>query len=122
MGRKFGDKKLMTKELSQDTKFTLSIQTMIGAGMGIASLVGMWYMLQADIQEAKELPSLESLYESEYPSKPQGYNHPASYEQYRSQVGNLQENQDDIYEIIEGLQEEVKELTQQVINLRIAVQ
>ena len=122
MGRKFGDKKLMSKELSQNTKFTLSIQTMIGAGMGIASLVGMWYMLQADIQEAKELPSLESLYESEYPSKPQGYNHPASYEQYRSQVGNLQENQDDIYEIIEGLQEEVKELTQQVINLRIAVQ
>jgi len=112
----------MSKELSQNTKFTLSIQTMIGAGMGIASLVGMWYMLQADIQEAKELPSLESLYESEYPSKPQGYNHPASYEQYRSQVGNLQENQDDIYEIIEGLQEEVKELTQQVINLRIAVQ
>jgi len=122
MGRKFGDKKLMSKELSQNTKFTLSIQTMIGAGMGIASLVGMWYMLQADIQEAKELPSLESLYESEYPSKPQGYNHPASYEQYKSQVGNLQENQDDIYEIIEGLQEEVKELTQQVINLRIAVQ
>jgi len=122
MGRKFGDKKLMSKELSQNTKFTLSIQTMIGAGMGIASLVGMWYMLQADIQEAKELPSLESLYESEYPSKPQGYNHPASYEQYRSQVGNLQENQDDIYDIIEEIQDEIKELKQQVINLRIAVQ
>jgi len=112
----------MSKELSQNTKFTLSIQTMIGAGMGIASLVGMWYMLQADIQEAKELPSLESLYESEYPSKPQGYNHPASYEQYRSQVGNLQENQDDIYDIIEEIQDEIKELKQQVINLRIAVQ
>jgi|TARA_R110000824_G_scaffold60016_1_gene160792 peptidoglycan hydrolase CwlO-like protein len=112
----------MGKELSPDTKFTLSIQTMIGAAMGIASLVGMWYMLQSDIQEAKELPTLESLYESEYPSKPQGYNHPASYEQYKSQVGALQENQDEIYETVEELQEEIEKLKQQVINLRIAVQ
>ena len=56
------------KELSEEqvlnTKFTLSVQTMIAAGTGIASLVGMWYMLQADIQEAKELPNLESLYEN----------------------------------------------------------
>ena len=112
----------MGKELSPDTKFTLSIQTMIGAAMGIASLVGMWYVLQSDIQEAKELPTLESLYESEYPSKPQGYNHPASYEQYKSQVGSLQENQDDIYDIIEELQDEIKELNKQITNLRIAVQ
>jgi hypothetical protein len=50
----------MAQELSPDTKFTLSIQTMIGAGMGIASLVGMWYMLQADIQEAKRIEELEN--------------------------------------------------------------
>mgnify|MGYP003142831503 FL=1 len=112
----------MGKELSPDTKFTLSIQTMIGAAMGIASLVGMWYVLQSDIQEAKELPTLESLYESEYPSKPQGYNHPASYEQYKSQVGALQENQDEIYETVEELQDEIEKLKQQVVNLRIAVQ
>ena len=112
----------MAQELSPDTKFTLSIQTMIGAAMGIASLVGMWYVLQSDIQEAKELPTLESLYESEYPSKPQGYNHPASYEQYKSQVGALQENQDEIYETVEELQDEIEKLKQQVVNLRIAVQ
>ena len=112
----------MGKELSPDTKFTPSIQTMIGAAMGIASLVGMWYVLQSDIQEAKELPTLESLYESEYPSKPQGYNHPASYEQYKSQVGALQENQDEIYETVEELQDEIEKLKQQVVNLRIAVQ
>ena len=52
----------MSKELSPDTKFNVSIQTMIGASMGIASLVGMWYMLQADIQEAKELPVPLSLF------------------------------------------------------------
>ena len=112
----------MAKELSPDTKFTLSIQTMIGAGMGIASLVGMWYMLQSDIQEAKELPVPLSLFDEEYPSKAEGYNWSPSYEQYKQQVGNLQENQDDIYEIIEGLQDEIKALNQQVTNLRIAVQ
>jgi peptidoglycan hydrolase CwlO-like protein len=112
----------MAQELSPDTKFTLSIQTMIGAGMGIASLVGMWYMLQSDIQEAKELPVPLSLFDEEYPSKAEGYNWSPSYEQYKQQVGNLQENQDDIYEAIEGMQNEIKELNRQITNLRIAVQ
>ena len=112
----------MAQELSPDSKFTLSLQSLIGAGVGISSLAGMWFALQADIQEAKELPTLESLYESEYPSKPQGYNHPASYEQYKSQVGSLQENQDEIYETVEELQDEIEKLKQQVVNLRIAVQ
>jgi len=110
------------QELSPDTKFTLSIQTMIGAGMGIASLVGMWYMLQSDIQEAKELPIPLSLFSQEYPSKAEGYNWSPSYEQYKQQVGNLQENQDDLYGIIEGMQEEIDKLNQQIVNLRIAVQ
>ena len=112
----------MPQELSPDSKFTLSLQTMIGAGMGIASLAGMWFALQADIQEAKELPVPLSLFSQEYPSKAEGYNWSPSYEQYKQQVGNLQENQDDIYEIIEELQDEIKELNKQITNLRIAVQ
>jgi len=112
----------MAQELSPDSKFTLSLQTMIGAGMGIASLAGMWFALQADIQEAKELPVPLSLFSQEYPSKAEGYNWSPSYEQYKQQVGNLQENQDDIYEIIEELQDEIKELNKQITNLRIAVQ
>ena len=47
-----------------DTKFTLSVQTMVAAGTGLASLIGMWYTLQGEIEEAKNLPSLETLYES----------------------------------------------------------
>ena len=113
----------MAQELSPDSKFTLSLQTMIGASMGIASLVGMWYMLQADIQEAKELPVPLSLFSQEYPSKGiRDYNWSPSYEQYKQQVGNLQENQDDLSEIIEGLQDEIKALNRQITNLRIAVQ
>ena len=111
----------MAKELSEDTTFKMSVKTMGMIATGIAILVGGWYSLMQEIQEAKELPTLESLYESEYPSKPQGYNHPASYEQYKSQVGALQENQDDIFQMVEELQEDIDELKQQVIELRIKV-
>jgi len=47
----------MTKELNEDTSFKLSIKTMIGAGFAIATLAGMWFTLQADIADAKELPA-----------------------------------------------------------------
>mgnify|MGYP003627702886 FL=1 len=115
----------MSKEISEEkilgSKFTLSLQTMIAGGMGLSSLIGMWFALQADIQEAKELPTLESLYESEYPSKPQGYNHPASYEQYKSQVGALQEDVDQLFEMTDALEEELEELSKKVMELRIKV-
>lgn len=49
----------MTKELNEDTTFKLSIKTLVGIAVLIFSMVGMWFALQADIQEAKELPTPE---------------------------------------------------------------
>ena len=46
----------MTKELNEDTSFKLSIKTIIALGFGVATIVGMWFALQADIEEAKMLP------------------------------------------------------------------
>ena len=46
----------MAKELNEDTGFRVSIKTLIGIAIGIATVVGMGYALQADIEEAKELP------------------------------------------------------------------
>jgi hypothetical protein len=46
----------MAKELNENTSFQVSIQTLVGIAFGIATVVGMWFALQADIQEAKELP------------------------------------------------------------------
>ena len=116
----------MAKELSEEkilgTKFSLSIQTMIAAGTGLASLVGMWYALQADIQEAKELPVPLSLFSQEYPSKGiSDYNWSPSYEQYKQQISQLQNDNDEIFETMEELQEEMSTLKQQVIDLRIKV-
>ena len=49
----------MEKELNEETAFKLSIKTLIGVGFVIATVVGMWFALQADIAEAKELPANE---------------------------------------------------------------
>ena len=46
----------MSKELSEESKVQISLKTLGGIAFLIATLVGMWFTLQADIAEAKELP------------------------------------------------------------------
>jgi len=47
----------MAKELNEDTAFKLSIKTIMAIGFAIITLAGMWFTLQAEIAEAKELPA-----------------------------------------------------------------
>ena len=47
----------MAKELSEDSKFQISIKTLGGIAAGLSVLIGTWFTLQADIAEAKELPT-----------------------------------------------------------------
>ena len=49
----------MTKELNEESGFKVSIKTLIGIGAGMATIISMWFMLQADIADAKELPVVE---------------------------------------------------------------
>ena len=109
----------ISEDVVMKTKFALDVKTMIGAATGIASLVGMWYMLQADIQEAKELPKIGNIYNQEYPSRPEGYNWPRSYEQYKDQVGQLQEDMDEVYDKLDEYEEAIEELEKTVTDLRI---
>ena len=46
----------MAKELNEDTSFKMSVKTMSMIAAGIAIIVGGWYSLMAEIQEAKEKP------------------------------------------------------------------
>ena len=46
----------MTKELNENSGFKISVKTLIGIGTGMAVIISMWFMLQADIAEAKKLP------------------------------------------------------------------
>ena len=46
----------MTKELNENSAFKVSIKTLAGIGIGMATIISMWFMLQSDIAEAKQLP------------------------------------------------------------------
>jgi hypothetical protein len=47
------------KEISRDSKFALSVETLVILGGVVVTTVGMWFTLQSEIQEAKELPPAE---------------------------------------------------------------
>ena len=47
----------MAKELNEDSGFKVSIKTLVGIGAAMATIISMWFMLQADIADAKELPA-----------------------------------------------------------------
>ena len=49
----------MTKELNENSGFKISIKTLIAIGAVMATVIGMWFVLQADIAEAKELPKAD---------------------------------------------------------------
>tara|TARA_R100000808_G_C2084815_1_gene107370 strand:+ start:396 stop:680 length:285 start_codon:yes stop_codon:yes gene_type:complete len=46
----------MAKELNEDSGFHVSIKTLVGIGVAMATVISMWFVLQSDIEEAKELP------------------------------------------------------------------
>ena len=47
----------MAKQVSEETKITLDLKTIGVILFFVATVVGMWFTLQGDIQEAKELPA-----------------------------------------------------------------
>ena len=47
----------MAKQIGEEIKVTLDLKTLGLIGAGVFSLAAMWFALQADIAEAKELPA-----------------------------------------------------------------
>jgi len=114
----------LTEDKVMGTKFTMSIQTIVALVGVISAGVGGYYMLLQEIEEAKQLPeppSIETIFGDEYPSKPDGHNWPRSYEQYKTQVGGLQKDMDDVFDIIEEYEEKIEDLEKLVSNLRVEV-
>ena len=46
-------------ELGKDSKFTLSLESIATGVVTLGMIIGMWFTLQSDIEEAKELPAPE---------------------------------------------------------------
>jgi len=93
----------MAKELNEDTAFKLSIKTIIGLAFAIATLAGMWFTLQADIAEAKELPAPPDpeVTRMEFDMKDQ---------MIRNTIMNTQEDVGEIKEDIKRIEEKIDKL------------
>ena len=85
------------KEISEDSKFEVSLKTLGGIGFLIATLVGMWFTLQADIEEAKLLPE---------PPKPE-----VTQMEFKMKAENIRAS-------IYSTQEDVKEIKEDMKYLR----
>ncbi len=109
----------LSEEKVMGTKFSMSVQTIIGLVTLISTAVGGYYMLLQEIEEAKNLPEInvEKIFTDEYPSKPDGHNWPRSYEQYKNQVGGLQEDMDAVYDMLDEYEETIKELEKDIKDL-----
>ena len=109
----------LSEEKVMGTKFSMSVQTIVGLITLISTVVGGYYMLLQEIDEAKELPKIdiEKIFTDEYPSKPDGHNWPRSYEQYKNQVGGLQEDMDAVYDMLDEYEETIKDLQKDIKDL-----
>ena len=92
----------MAKQIGEDTKVTLDLKTIGMIVTFVIMLAGMWYTLQADIAEAKELP-LPEIDRIEYDLKD---------ELIRQTIMDTQDDVDKILEELEKIDERLYELQQ----------
>ena len=90
----------MAKQLGEDTKVTVDLKTIGMIVTFVVMLAGMWYTLQADIAEAKELP-LPEIDRIEYDLKD---------ELIRQTIMDTQDDVDKILEEIEKIDERLYEI------------
>ena len=94
-------------ELSEDTKFNISIKTLIAIGVAIFTLVGMWFALQEDIEEAKKLPE-PPISRTEYDLKD---------ELIRESIMNTEDKVEKLEEKVDDIKEDTKAITQTLIDM-----
>ena len=88
-------------ELGKDTKFSLTLETAGTIVVTLGMIIGMWFTLQSDIEEAKELPAPE-VSRTEYDLKDQ---------MIRDTIMNTQED-------VEEIKEDVKNIERIIIENR----
>mgnify|MGYP003123713853 FL=1 len=93
----------MAKELNEDSGFKVSIKTLIAIGFAMATVIGMWFTLQADIEEAKELPvpPPPDVTRMEFDMKDKNI---------RLTIENTQEDVEEIKEDLDRIEEKIDEL------------
>ena len=90
----------MAKEIGEGTKVTLDLKTIGIIGFGLATVIGMWFSLQADIDEAKTLPEAE-IQRMEFDMKD---------ELIRQTIMDTQKDVDEILDKLEKIDERIYEM------------
>jgi len=92
----------MAKELNEDSGFKVSIKTLVGIGAAMATIISMWFMLQADIAEARTLPQAPDpeVTRMEFDMKDQ---------MIRQTIMTTQEDVKDIKKMIEKIEDKIYE-------------
>ena len=93
----------MAKQISEETKVTLDLKTIGMIVTFVIMLAGMWYTLQADIAQAKELPA-PVIDRIEYDLKD---------ELIRQTIMDTQEDVEEIKETIDKIDQRLYEIQKQ---------
>ena len=94
-------------QVGKDTKFTLSIETAVSIAVSIFMVVGLWFNLQADIQEAKELPE-PPVSRTEYDLKDQ---------MIRNSIMNTEEKVEKLEEKVDEIKEDTRSINDTLLKM-----
>ena len=94
-------------EVGKDSKFTFSLETLISIAVTIFMIVGFWFNLQADIEEAKALPE-PPVSRTEYDLKDQ---------MIRNSIMNTEDKVEKLEEKVDDIKEDTKAITQALIDM-----
>jgi len=94
-------------ELNKNTKFTLSLETIISIGVTIFMMVGLWYNLKAEIEIAKELPE-PPISRTEYDLKDQ---------MIRNSILNTEEKVEKLEDKVDDIKEDTRSINDTLLKM-----
>ena len=93
--------------VGKDTKFTLNIETAISIAVTIFMVVGLWFNLQADIEEAKKLPE-PPVSRTEYDLKDQ---------MIRNSIMNTEEKVEKLEKKVDDIKEDTRSINDTLLKM-----
>ena len=94
-------------ELNKNTKFTLSLETIVSIGVTIFMMVGLWYNLKAEIEIAKELPE-PPISRTEYDLKDQ---------MIRNSILNTEEKVEKLEDKVDDIKEDTRSINDTLLKM-----
>jgi len=94
-------------ELNKYSKFTFSIETLISISVTIFMVVGLWFNLKAEIEEAKQLPE-PPISRTEYDLKDQ---------MIRNSILNTEEKVEKLEDKVDDIKEDTRSINDTLLKM-----